>query len=723
MPRNPVWIRPAFLATREKLEDRFIYVGKIAKEGDPFVFMFYLIEILSPWHPSTKVEEVITKALSHEYSQKGTFKLEDFEETLKVVNEKLGVLSQDGDNDWIGNLNSIVGLVEKGNLHISVCGNILGYLIRKGKISSITEGLSVSEEHPLKTFVNITSGAIAEDDRVIIGNINFFDLFSIDRLKKLTTGTHAKESLFEIHRALRRSKVKETSAILLDCVPEEYKETEKEKELSEMLFLDQGIETGFSKFVKKSAPVAKDGAKTIGKGLSSLFNYSKVGASKAHTKWKEKYAPKTKELFKKGASGAGAGISRISNRLKENSQVKYMGVKVKPYSKKPSGSGSKIFEAIINAFSKAFAKENRRYLYIVLVIIVVLVGYMKIRANNANRTAINQEKEISQSYTQAVDLFNKAKEDLALNKSNAKDELSAALDLAIKAQGSASTKDNAVKLANDIEDKLDGLIGATRVRNPEVLYSVKGNVLKSALVGTLVYSITDEGKIYLTDTKDKTPKLVASIASDSGQVLSTAYSDSASILYMYTDKNLVLALDTNSNSIGKSSLDSGATWEESKAIGTYVSNIYLLDSKQGKIWKHSFSNNIFGKGTSYTTAKDVDLKNSLDITIDGNIFVLKADGGIAKFVRGAYDSTFSTKGLPTPYDKITQPTALFTDSDTNFLYVLDKGNNRIIRFDKTGTFSNQYFFDGITVDQFFVNPRVQKMWVTAGSNVYEIAIK
>lgn len=722
MPRNPVWVRPAFLATREKLQDRFIYVGKIAKEGDPDNFMFYLIEILSPWHPSTKVEEVIVKALTREYSGKEKYELEDFEESLKVVNEKLGELSQAGDNDWIGNLNATVGLVEDGNLHISVCGNILGYLIRKGKISSITEGLSAEEDHPLKTFVNITSGSVSENDRVVIGNINFFDFLSIDRLKKLTSEASAKEAIFEIHRALRKSKTRETSSIILDVVPDDYKETDKEKELAEMLFLDQAPDMGISKFMKKATPVARSGLHGVGTGFAKFFNFSVRTGKSAHKKWKENYGPKTAKALKKGATNAGAGIAKLSGRIRNNSQVKYMGVKVKPYSKKPSGKASKIFETITDFFVRMFEQKNRRYLYVALAIVLVFIGYMKIRANNANRVSLNNEKEITQSYTQAVDLFNKAKDDLALNKSEARDELGQALEFAIKAQSSPATKDDAVKLAISIEDKIDGLIAATRFRNPSPIYSIKSGVERSVLVGTTIYSVTNEGKIYSTEVNDKSPKLIASIASDSGKVISTAFSDSLNTVYLYTDKNIVYALDVNNDSVGKPTLADGASWETSVALSAYVSNLYLLDSVNGKIWKHVASNSSFGAGSSYSTTKDVSVKDSVDLAIDGNVYVLKSDATVAKFVRGVYEKEFSLKALPSPLEKISAPAQIATDSDTNYLYILDKGQNRIIRFDKTGAFSNQYFFDGITIDQFFINPRVQKMWVASGSNFYEISI-
>ncbi|OQA29044.1 MAG: hypothetical protein BWY58_00077 [Chloroflexi bacterium ADurb.Bin344] len=489
-----------------------------------------------------------------------------------------------------------------------------------------------------------------------------------------------------------------------------------------MLFLDQAPETGLTKFMKKATPVAQSGLKSTKSGLSKFFHFTWQASKSAHKKWKEHYGPKTKEVLKKGASHASAGIAKLGGKIRDGNQVKYMGVKVRPYSKQPTGKSSAFLASVGNIFRLIFEKQNRRYLYIGLVIVLVLLGYLKIRANNANREALNKEKAVTESYTEAVDLFNKAKDDLTLNKGSAKTDLASALDLSIKAQESPSTKDEASRLQSEIEDVIDSLIGATRFRNPAALYSVKGNVNMNALVGTSIYSFTDENKVYLTDTKDKSPKLVASIPSDSGKIVSTAYSDSTNSLYLYTDKNAVLVLDTDSNAIGKATVDEGASFETAVSASAYVSNLYLLDGSKGTIWKHILSNNSFGKGSAYNSSKDLNIKDSIGLTIDGNVYVLKPDATVVKFIRGTSDSAFSLKTLPSPLEKIDKPASIFTDSDTNYIYMLDKGRNRIIRFDKTGAFSNQYFVSGTTIDQFFVNPRIQKMWITSGSNVYEFNI-
>ncbi|MCR4263094.1 MAG: hypothetical protein NUV98_00040, partial [Candidatus Roizmanbacteria bacterium] len=67
--------------------------------------------------------------------------------------------------------------------------------------------------------------------------------------------------------------------------------------------------------------------------------------------------------------------------------------------------------------------------------------------------------------------------------------------------------------------------------------------------------------------------------------------------------------------------------------------------------------------------------------IDGSIWVLTNDN-VLKFTQGVPDSYSLQGGV------LTTAKALYTDSESNFLYVLE--NDRIIIFDKKGVYQEQY---------------------------------
>ena len=96
-----------------------------------------------------------------------------------------------------------------------------------------------------------------------------------------------------------------------------------------------------------------------------------------------------------------------------------------------------------------------------------------------------------------------------------------------------------------------------------------------------------------------------------------------------------------------------------------------------------------------------------------------SDGSVAKLVKGSLEQDFSLKGIPEPKNKIVEPKKLYTDEDTANIFVLDKGNNRVLKFDKTGSYLNQYYFDGVRIEDFVVNPKLQKLWVLSQGKIYE----
>jgi hypothetical protein len=721
MSQSQVRIWPAFLATKEKLRDRFLFVGKVVDINNPDSFIFYLIEILTPWFPSTKVEKIISDILESNFKSTN-FGLPEFEQALREINDSLGILSQEGESDWIGNLNAIIGLVSSDQLHISLTGNISGYLIRKNKITSITDGLSQEyDSNPLKSFINITSGELQHSDRVIIANVSLYDFLSIDRIRKIITELPAKSAIFEMHRGLRKIKAEEASAIVLeasDVDPEP-----SLKDLPEILFLDKGVKGWLEKSIEKATPVAKNLYRDIVAALKKGASKSKEGVMGAKHKWDQSYGPRTKKFLRQAKDTTQNKLSHINFKTSSSDQYKASNIRVNPYNKKPSNFSKNA----LNFFSKVtiiFKKENRRYLYVALVVLLIFGGYLKIRANNISKSKVSQENQAISSLDEAENLLNSAAEDIALKKGDGKDKLTRALDIVNNAEKYASTHDKAVELKQKIQDKIDQVIGAVRFRNIKPIFSINGEIKQNILAGTKIYSITKDGKVYATDTRDKEPSLVASVGQDGSKIVDASYTDTLDLIFIYLDDQKMLSLDVAKDTVGKTQLasDPNKNWEKAVAISAYTNNIYLLDPESGEVWKHSEQDSGFSEGADYLDTRKVSLKNGVDLTIDGNIYVLNRDATVAKFTRGSFDQDFKIQPIPSPFDKISDPVSIFTDQDTNYIYIFDKSGNRIIRFDKTGEYSTQYIFEGITIDQFLVNPRVQKMWVVSGKDIYEVSI-
>jgi len=134
-------------------------------------------------------------------------------------------------------------------------------------------------------------------------------------------------------------------------------------------------------------------------------------------------------------------------------------------------------------------------------------------------------------------------------------------------------------------------------------------------------------------------------------------------------------------------------WLKPQAIGGYQGNLYILDPLLNRILKFVPADNAYtSPPTDYLSSQlDVNLTGAVDMAIDGNLYVLFADGQIKKFLKGE-PQPFTMAGLPSP---MRSPTTIFVSGAKRpdaegFVYVTDTGNERILQFDKEGNYIRQF---------------------------------
>ena len=135
-----------------------------------------------------------------------------------------------------------------------------------------------------------------------------------------------------------------------------------------------------------------------------------------------------------------------------------------------------------------------------------------------------------------------------------------------------------------------------------------------------------------------------------------------------------------------------ARWRKAQAIGGYYGNLYVLDPLLSRILKHVPTDNAYTNPPSdYLSSQlEIDLTGAVDMAIDGNLYVLFADGRILKFFNGE-PQPFTMDGLPTP---MRSPTTVVVGGTQDpeavgYVYVTDAGNERIVQFNKDGGFIRQ----------------------------------
>jgi hypothetical protein len=130
-------------------------------------------------------------------------------------------------------------------------------------------------------------------------------------------------------------------------------------------------------------------------------------------------------------------------------------------------------------------------------------------------------------------------------------------------------------------------------------------------------------------------------------------------------------------------------WNDPRAIEGYSGYLYVLDAAEDRILKYAPTENTYDSfPVSYLQGEAaVELENAVDMAIDGFIYVLLTGGDILKF-SGGLQVDFSVTGLGD--QGLQGATALYTDPDTQHIYVADAGLARIVQLTKDGVFVRQF---------------------------------
>lgn len=142
--------------------------------------------------------------------------------------------------------------------------------------------------------------------------------------------------------------------------------------------------------------------------------------------------------------------------------------------------------------------------------------------------------------------------------------------------------------------------------------------------------------------------------------------------------------------------------ENAHIIDAFVYNVrlYTLEKNTNQIYKHSKTQTGYDKGTAWLKSS-IDASQAVSLAIDGDMFVLHADGAIKKYTRGE-EQPFSTSGIE---PSLSHPSMIWTYNEVNNIYILEPTNKRLVVLDKNGKLIQQYSADawkgptGMVIDE------------------------
>lgn len=733
-------IQFARLATTEKLPDRFLNAqlqanSDLTKAGMGEVFM--LVEILTPWLPTAQIGQSIIKTFAESYYNSGsTSDLVNFEESLKNINTNLAKIIQEGETEWIGKLNSVLGVVVENKLHLAQAGKAEAYVFRDGKTNHLTEGLaSTIEPHPLKTFSNITSGELKTHDKILIANPELYNYISLDNLQEIISMSTPYEAVMQIAKILKKQKVNKVNALVINLLTSDELAKQPVENDEDTIYLDKPLESAWIHVVKFyqqfMSPVFKIFAKGTQKAASKGVGFTKNYVKTLQEKRKESQPPKKKDLFEKEFIDG-----ESDNNLLKDEEIQYSPeLEVHYYNQKQKKKENKlggILASITGGIAKVFSfltekfknKQFRPYFYvafaIILICVLILAVSCKKKSTNSN---LNLSQAQSTLHTAEAAQKDAKSAVLANDKEKAKTLFAQAISEAQKIVDFPIVGGDAKKIVDESYTEMDKLTSTTRFSELNPLLSANEDIQGIFIISTNGYLVSKNNIYSGLLSGGKTQKL-ATLPSNTGDYTFGTTEDSN--IYLYTSSQKVYEFKTQTSKIDLAKIS--GNWETANSGSIYASSFYLLDGIVGQIYKHSSSSDSFAAGETYINTKSVDLKNGLSLAIDGALYVLKRDGSVIKLQKGKQQE-FSLQDIPTPYNKIEGATKISTDADTPSIYILDNGSKenpqkRILEFDKTGHFLHQYALPTnlSTITDFYISSKSKKAWFSTGKNLYEISI-
>jgi hypothetical protein len=155
---------------------------------------------------------------------------------------------------------------------------------------------------------------------------------------------------------------------------------------------------------------------------------------------------------------------------------------------------------------------------------------------------------------------------------------------------------------------------------------------------------------------------------------------------------------------------------------SYAGNLYIADTKANQIWRYRPGDKGYENPAEKYFAADltVDLAGMQAMAIDGNIWLLFADGRLLKFYMGQH-KPFEPKGLPDP---LVAPIAVVAPLGADQIYVADAGNSRIVEFSKDGQFLRQFRPGGAgdllrDMRDLFLDEAGGRFYVLTGDKLYK----
>ncbi|HEX9664766.1 MAG TPA: hypothetical protein VGA49_02985 [Patescibacteria group bacterium] len=666
---------------------------------------------------------------------------EIFEITLKQVNKKVTKMIE-GEKLIIkpNKFHCVIGLLtpdsksfnKKFNLYLSAFGLTNAHLIHKtpsgdykfidivaspagsagGASPAADEATepnqsATEDKTPLKFFTNVVSGKINSTDTALLTTANLTDFISTGEIKKIISTLPPVSSIQHISNLL--SEV--TNPISIAAVIAQ--PASRERKQPGLI----GVATGSSQdsmnvlvstesaTEKLLTPAMSLNIKKLSSALTDKLR-SLTGGQNKQTDGRSESRKRDNFLVLsvKFLSQAGSNLVYILVNIFKGiinflGRVNYRKLTDLNYVKNSAAASvqnaknnlAENFKNIISWYGRL--PKIRKYLLtagIILIFIFTSSLFLQNRQKNLEAEAL----AYTTSLNEILDKKDKAEASIIFKE---EDKAKSLLDetvalIADLPQNTNDRRDQAQILLVQIENLNDQLKHLIKIDNPAVIadlapFDPSVNIQTFSVNKNKIFVTTsNQSELYQInlDRDNNIEKL--ELAGNQEVLLKTIAKDE--IIYFYSDQNNLLKLDTINLELASLNLDIPAD-AKIEDLAIYNNRLYLLDSNNQQIYRYNQAGNDFAVSkTNWLRDNTANISQAVSLAIDANIYVLKSNGLVEKLLGGSrFLPAFSLSSVEPSLDN---PSKIRTLENSEYIYVLEPANNRLVIFNKGGKFLNQY---------------------------------
>lgn len=746
-----------------KIKAREVVVSKEAEDSafcDVFVYepeniaeqelgnLYIVGEVSNLTDNSSYLINLLASTIKKEfYSNTKKSPLEGLEAGLHKANVTLAEFAEQGNVDWMGNLHMICAVLKDSELHLSKVGKAKTLLLRDSQSTDIGQNLLGNEQlDPLKTFANIASGALEKNDTLILSTPKVFEAFSLEKMEEALMKMNLDEFAAFIQESIEDDEKINTVGLLVIKAEENGKEKlshseinvfaeRKEPKVATPLFYEKPKEKDLKTLLEEEEIISMDDQKQ-----ESFFGGGKKEKLGKSISVKQKIIIFTRSAGKKTLNIFKRALNKIFHFLKTETFPLFVILGKKTLRKlgetlsgaKNSGSGfirqASDRESRAGLFQTVKNKLNsKKIIWVVVSVLVILLA--------ADLALVKQQKNKKAEFEHYNELLvlasqkeNEAEQAIIYQDLNrAKELLREAGNLSSQVVVFQDLKNEALELRQKISDHSDQVDHINRIDNPKLAIDfnrIGSEAEASGLVklNDKFYSFNFENNnIYqLSPTENSASRIL--VDSDSlGRFKAAVSLDRINEIIFVTDTPSMAIYNADKNNLKKGEISFVSDKPEIRDIGSFGANIYLLDAENSQIYKYERSLNGFKSGKEWiVNDENVDLKNAVSLAIDGSVFILRSDGAVEKYLRGI-KKEFELSYLIEP---LNNPIKVYTESDFDYLYVLDQQNKRVVQYNKiNGELVSQYTSESFdNLKDVVIDDQEEKMYLLNGKKIFEVEI-